>query len=181
MAFEAFSVILSPINAEDERMAAGYLVAQMKRRWRGLETDTLELAGRAFTRPHGEIFLARSMAVGLIQLAVWREKSSCAVQIELRFAYCNTHSIYEPFCEMTAWLMRRYQLRCHIVPDLAPEQQGVSDDFDDPDKTREILTPSMDYNHQLWQEDAGTDATAVLRPGDALAKFIAPRLLHASL
>ena len=180
MGFEAFSVILSPVDAEEDALTTGHLVSQMKRRWRSVQTDSLELAERADARSRNKVHLVRRTTAGLIQVALWRDKSSCALRIELRFAYCNPRSVYGPFCEMTAWLMQKYKMRCHIVPDLAPEQQGISDDFERPEMAAELLTPSMDYNRSLWQLDAGTEATAALRPGDAIAKFITPRLLDVS-
>ncbi len=181
MGFEAFAVILSPIDADGDFWDVRHLVTQIKRRWRSVENDAWEITERAGLRPRNEIFLARQTKEGLIQAAIWREKSSCALRIELRFAYCNPSSVYTPFCEMTAWLMQKFRLRCHIVPDLAPEQQGVSDDFDRPEIVAATLTPSMDYNRNLWQLYAGTEDTAALRPGDAIAKFISPRLRQISL
>ena len=180
MGFESFSVLLSPLDADDDTITAQRLVSQAKRQWPDLRTDALTSSEREKASGRGEIYLLRETSGGLMQMIAWREKASCAVRVELRFAYCNPTSIDAPFCEMTAWLMRKYRMRCHVAPDLAPEQANVSDDMDGPDNVSEILLPSIAYNRRLWQADADTMETAALRPGDAIAKFIAPRLLAMS-
>jgi hypothetical protein len=38
----------------------------------------------------------------------------------------------------------------------------------------------MDYNRRFWQMDARTEEEAVLRPGEAMARFITPQLITPS-
>ena len=72
--------------------------------------------------------------------------------------------------------MTRYELYCRVDPDLAPEQQGVEDKVCDVHNLRTVLIPSMDYNRKFWQSDAQTEEEAILRPGDAVERFIMPLL-----
>lgn len=97
--------------------------------------------------------------------------------ISLRFAYTNPRSVYEPVFDFIGWAMCTYNLYCQVVPDLAPGQQPGIQIIHDARDVRSTLLPCIEYNRKLWQMDADTEEEAILRPGDAVARFITPRLL----
>ena len=145
--------------------------------WPEFHPDEVEIA-RLYEplQPNERIFVHET-TVGLIQLSTRLDLSNACLEVAMRFAYCNPPRVEVPFCEMVEWLMQRYQLYCHIASDLAPEHQDEPDNVYAVEKARSLLLSSMDYNRRLWQLDAGTSEEAVLRPGDAVARFIAPQLV----
>ena len=94
----------------------------------------------------------------------------------------NPRSIYEPFCDVAALLMRHFDCACHCGEAYPPEMRDAPHDITSGDWLRDILIPSMDYNRAFWEQGAQTTDTAILRPGDAVARFVTgnPALFAAS-
>jgi hypothetical protein len=124
-----------------------------------------------------ERLYALETTIGIIQLSAQLDIAKSSLVLVMRFAYCNPRSIQELFCDIASWLMQRYQLYCHVVADLAPEQQSESDNIYSAAQVCLLLMPSMDYNRRLWQLDIGTGEEAILRPGDAVARFAAQKFV----
>jgi hypothetical protein len=183
MGFEEYSVLVcpkegSPLYSNNSVAALNQVALEIEAEWPEFHPDDVEMAHLANTKRAEEDFWVYETSEGLIQLIMrLNPDQGHSIRFSLRFAYSNPRSVYRPFCAMVEWLMQHYRMVCHVVPDLAPEQKGVSDNIDQADQVCAILIPSMDYNRRLWHLDAGTDAEAILRPGDAVARFIFPKLV----
>jgi len=181
VSFEAFEVHLHPIgasclcSADPAKMEEVLCVVQAQ--WPEFHPDEVEIARLYKPLQLNERLLVYETAVGLIQLSARLDVANGRLVLAMWFAYCNPRRVEELTCNMVEWLMHRYQLYCHISADLAPEHQGEPDDVYATEKVRSLLLSSMDYNRRLWQLDAGNGEEAVLRPGDAVARFIAPHLV----
>jgi hypothetical protein len=178
MGFESFTVTLtpcqdSPIRVQQDAESMAALAEEIRCHWPSLRPDDRERDEIAQYPQPGDVFLFSETDSGLYQmlLQVCKDES---VHISLRFALCNPRTVYDPFCQITAWLMHRYKLRCHDLIYVPPSENGI--DFCDPKKVAETLIPSMDENQRLWQLDAGTEEEAALRPGDAFVQIYFPRL-----
>lgn len=185
MRFQAFEVWLHPIVAARKviraetgisvsaNAALDALMHELYQQWPALCLDALE-SSLAYPplADNVRIFVYESPE-GLFQLTAQHDDANDCLTFALRFAYCNPRSIYHPFCAMVSWLMRRYNLLCHVVSGLAPSQEGLSKEITDPEKVCDVLTASMDYNRRLWQLDTHSEEDAILRPGDAMARFVA--------
>ena len=152
--------------------------ARYRRSGPDFQPDDVESARLREPLPNGVVILASETVAGLMQLIVQLGHTNCDdIAVWLRFAYCNPVSVFEPFCAVAAWLMRTYRLACHIEANPAPDSGGLRD-VADADAVRAVLLSSMEYNRRLWQMDADTEETAILRPGDAVARFIAPQFVR---
>jgi hypothetical protein len=181
MGFEDYQVLIcpekhSPLWADNDMATLERIAVDIQIRWPEFHTDDVAVAHLQYPPRPEEAFLIYDTPAGLFQMLIMlnRRENNC-VTISLRFAYCNPRSVYEPFCAVIEWLMRRYAMYCSVMRDLAPGQEGVSDEITDAGAVCAVLVPSMDYNRRLWQLDAGTEEEAVLRPGEAIARFVAPR------
>jgi hypothetical protein len=183
MGFEEYSVLVYP--KEDSPLASGgdsatldRVVTEVQAEWPVFHPDEVEMAHLVYPKRAEEVYLVYETAEGLIQMVVrLNPAQNNSIRFSLRFAYSNPRSVYQLFCAMVEWLIQHYQMYCHVEPDLAPEQKDVSDEIDQAEDVRSVLIPSMDYNRKLWQIDAQTEEEAILRPGDAVARFIYPRLV----
>lgn len=185
MSFEAFEVHLYPrpdsrVRCTEDLATVKALVNEVQTKWPQFRLDEVEITRMFEPLRANEALLVYETSEGLIQLGIRLERAQSSVVFSLRFAYCNPVSVYEPFCNMVEWLMRCYGLYCHVVPDLAPKQQGLSDNIASAESVRAILVPSMDYNRQLWKLDANSEEEAILRPGEAVERFIVPRFVSTS-
>ena len=178
MGFEAYTVVLDPcekLTVETGRVDAAVqrLVGDLQRQWPVIRLDEVEMYRRPCPLVQGEVRLVYETAQGLLQLLL---TPSCGqVSVSVRFAYCNPRNIYQPFVEIITWLMENYKLNGYVM---------ASDDLPDVTDSQEVeslLIPSMDYNRRLWQADAGTSEEAILRPVEAIKRFIVPRSQGASL
>ena len=182
MGFEDYQVTLHP--QPNTRLSSGgtpeltvTLACEIQQTWSAFAPDDVERAYEERAARPGDVFLAYETAHELFQLKLSLDAGrGSGVTFSLRFAYCNPRSVYEPFCQVITALMSRYELICHPAPDFAPSDAGQPADITLPSDVRRLLTPSMDYNRRFWFLDAGTDEEAPLRPGDAIARFIMPRL-----
>ena len=183
MGFESYSIVLcpnenSPLRRNQTAETLQTLAAELQERWTEFQVDTVALAHLEYPQHSGEMFLIYESAAGLFQAQLRLNASAeNAVNLSLRFAFCNPPSVYEPFFAVTEWLMQYYALYCEVMSNLAPEQADITDIIETPDALRAVLLPSIEYNRRLWQLDAGTNAEAILRPNEAIACFIAPHFL----
>lgn len=182
MSFEAFEVHLHPtpvscLYSDNTLTDLNALMCDLQVQWPDFRPDEIE-TGRLFEPLQAnERLYVHETTRGLLQLSAQLDTATGSLMLVLRFAYCNPYSVQELFCSIVSWLMQRYQLYCHVAADLAPEHQGESDTIYSPTQVGSLLMSSMDYNRRLWQLDTGTSAEAILRPGDAIARFIAPLLV----
>lgn len=174
-----WAVFRFPLCSNVDLPALSRVVTELQAEWPCIQPDAVERNSRPYGPGPDEIFLMHHTSDGLIQInpQLARRKHDVAT-FSLRFAYCNPRTVYEPFCALIEWLMRRYHMFCHNCRDLAPEQRGLSDDIDDPADVRRMLVPSMDYNRALWQLDFGREEAAV-RPDEALVRFVLPHCVPA--
>lgn len=180
MGFESYTVILLPQQTALPGTDRGIdtvqqIVGDLRQKWPviRLDEEEAELHSLSFPLTKGESCLVYETAEGLFQMLL--TPSGMQVSISLRFAYCNPRTVYQPFSEVTAWMMKRYQRDASVM---------ASDDLPDltnPQDVERILIPSMDYNRRLWQADVRTDEEAILRPGDAIVRFMSPHYLNAAL
>ena len=180
MGFEDFSVILEPkktVSRHDNPEALPHVIAKMQQIWPSMQLDHLEMENTWLLKPDQtkQIYIYET-STNLVQILTYQTPHSTMFSLTLRFAYCCPRRGDPFFCKMVEWLMKKFQLSCHVVPDLAPAQQGISKDISEAKEVYAVLLPSIEYNRNLWQQDAGTDAEAILRPGDAVARFITPQL-----
>ena len=180
MGFESYTVVLTPrqiaLPGTDRSMdTVPQMVGDLRQRWSVIRLDEKEVELRSLNFPlaEGEVCLVYETAQGLFQLLLTPYRKQ--VSISLRFAYCNPRTVYQPFIRVTTWMMERYQ-RCASVmaSDDVPE-------VNNPQEVESVFIPSMDYNRRLWQADARTSEEAILRPGDAIVRFISPHYLGAAL
>ena len=184
MSFEEYAVNLysqpqSALRTINDLAKFRAFVGELRREWPMFCPDEVEM-GRLFPpKRAGEEILVSETIEGLFQVLLnFRDTDGGSVGIRLRYALANPRSVYEPFCAFTAWMMEHYNLCCDIESDLAPEQQGISDTICEVNDLRSILVPSMEYNRWLWQGDAQTEEDAILRPGDAVARFMTPMYIN---
>lgn len=185
MGFEDYQALVRPTsNARIRRgdvLTTQSVADAMQRRWPEFGPDTPELERLEYPKRPDDLFLIYDGLKGLFQVEVMPAKADRIV-VSLRFALCNPRTVYAPFCETISWLMREYDMTCILMRDPAPEQCGDLNEITDPAQIQAALTPGMDYHRRLWQCDAGTDEEARLRPGEAIARFIAPHFLaHATV
>ena len=181
MGFEAFEVYLypiagSPMGSTIESATLSALVSEMQTLWPEFRSDTVEIAHLFKPLSANAAILVYETSEGLLQLGVHFDPAY--PMFALGFAYCNPRSVDGPFCAITEGLMQRYGLYCHIHPDLAPEQEGISVDIVALERVRAVLIPSIEYNRKLWHSEVGTEEEAILRPGDAVARFMTPLLMN---
>lgn len=118
---------------------------------------------------------------GLFQISFGLQgKEDDELYVFMRFAYCNPRSVYVPFCEVAALLMRMFDLQCLCDEDYPEEMKDAPHVIENSDWLLDILAPSMDLNKSYWHSDAETTEEAILRPGDAVARFIVPQLTPAT-
>jgi hypothetical protein len=169
MGFEAYTVHLvpcsySPLATGQQTDAIQRIVNDLRQKWPVLRSDETELRSLVCPLVPGEACLVYQTAQGLIQIMLTPCRGQASVS--LRFAYCNPRSVYQPFTAMIAWLMERHQMHGYVMAsDKLP-------DLSNPQEVETVLVPSMDYNRRLWQQDAGTSEEAILRPGEAIERFI---------
>lgn len=181
MGFEDYCVLVcpkndSPLRSGNTEQAIGKLVGEVMKKWPAFSFDEIELEHLQYPKRRKDAFLVFETDQGLFQMLISLHKPGYII-FSVRFAYCNPRTIYEPFCEVVAWLMRKYKMYCQIMRDLAPQQGDILKEIDVISDVPAVLTPSMDYNRRLWQLDAETEEEAILRPGEAIARFIAPKLI----
>lgn len=182
MGFEEFAVGLYPKETSSFQMGNSVqrfrgVIAEIRQRWPTLYPDELEIA-RAIhpKRPEDEILVSETKE-GIFQMFLkLGNLRDDDIFVSLKFAYSNPRSVYEQFCCLVEWLMIEYSLYCHIATDLAPGQQDQDEDIVDVSRLRSVLICCMDYNRNLWHLEAQTEEEAVLRPGDAVERFIIPLL-----
>lgn len=185
MGFEEFSVALlpfvqSPFYGGNDTESTARIVQEIRAEWPNFQNDDVEIARLYEPLPTGVFMLSSESEAGLIQLTVQLGYSRMdAVALWVRFAYCNPRSVDALFCSVVEWLMRAYCLHCRVEANLAPTREAQRE-ISDPDALCDALLPSIEFNRLLWQSDAGTAETAVLRPGDAVARFITPQLTDQS-
>jgi|GEM_PF-1212917 len=180
MGFESYTVVLTPkqaaLPAADPSMTGvQQVVEDLRQKWPVIYFDEAEaeLRSHSFPLTKGEVCLVYETAQGLFQMLLTSSRGR--ISVSARFAYCNPHAVYQPFIEVISWLMAHYRMSAYVmasdsIPDLA-----------DPDKVAAVLIPSMDYNRSLWQADARTGEEAILRPAEAIERFISPHSLTATL
>ena len=179
-----FSVDLCPqskssLHSGNDLATFRSVVNEIRREWPVLCQDDVEISRLMYPKRLDEEILVSDTPDGLFQVFVWLQHlNTDDVGISLRFAYSNPRTVYEPFCSLVEWLMKHYDLCCYISADLAPEQQGIGDTICEADNLRSILVPSMEYNRWLWQGDVQTEEEAILRPGDAVARFMTPLYIN---
>lgn len=182
MGFEDYQIILSP-RPESLFACSGTptlirtVAGEIQQEWPAFAPDDLETHSQNYPARPDTVFLVYETSRELFQLLISVNASqNNSLYFSLRFAYCNPRSVYEPFCQVIIWLMNRYRLVCYPMRDLAPPDQEESKVICFPADIRRLLIPSMDYNRRFWFLDAQTEEEAPLRPGDATARFIMPRL-----
>ena len=169
MGFESYTVVLtprpsSPLATGQNAQTLQMLVNEIMHDSRNICPDDEETRHLPYTPLCEESFLVYKTSLGLYQVLLEVHKQQ--INISLRFAHCNPRTIYKPFISMVTNLMGRYRLQsCKIASD-------DSLNLYDPQTVEMVLTSSMDYNRHLWQEDAGTNQEDILRPGEALERFI---------
>lgn len=179
MGFESYTVVLTPqqrgfLGTDESQLTVQQVVGDLRKKWPAIRLDEEEAELRSLNFPlaEKEICLVYETAQGLFQLLLTPYHKQ--VSVSLRFAYCNPRTVYKPFLEVAAWMMKHYQLSASIMAsDDTPE-------VNNPQEVESIFIPSMDYNRRLWQADARTGEEAILRPGDAIVRFISPYYLSAS-
>ncbi len=169
MGFESYTVMLtpcpsSPLATAQNAETLQRLVNEIVQSNYHICPDDEEIGHLPYTPHSGEAFLVYKTALGLYQMLLKAHEQQ--VHISLQFAYCNPRTIYKPFISMVANLMRRYGLQSYVMASDKPL------DLCDPQTAEKILTPSMDYNRHLWQADAGMNQEDILRPGEALERFV---------
>jgi len=163
MGFEAYSIVLcpneqSPLRTNQTPETVQSIAADIQERWTEFQSDAVASAYLEYPPRNDEEFLVYHTAEGLFQVRLsLNPRLGNAVNLSLRFAYCNPATVYEPFFAVTEELMRRYDLYCEVMSDFAPEQAGVPDTIETPDTLRAVLLPSIEYNRRLWQLDSDTD------------------------
>ena len=183
MSFEAFEVHLHPLPvsclyADNTLIELNALMCDIQAQWPNFRPDEVEI-GRLFEPLQAnETLYVHETTKGLIQLSAQLDTAKGSLILVLRFAYCNPRNVQELFCSIVSWLMQRYQLYCHVAADLAPEHRNESDNIYSLRQVNSLLIPSMDYNKRLWQLNTGTSEEAILRPGDAVARFVAPLFVN---
>ncbi len=178
MGFESYTVVLTPqrmtLPAADRNVTGvQQIVGELQQKWPVIRLDEEELSSRSSPPAKGEACLVYETAQGLFQVLL--TPSQGQVSVSVRFAYCNPRAVYRPFIEVVSWLMERYRMQAYVMAsDSIP-------DLTDPRKVAATLIPSMDYNRSLWQTDVRTTEEVVLRPAEAVERFVSPRVLNASL
>lgn len=185
MSFEEYNVFLCPKelssirrnqNLEDLAGISSALLAQFPE----IKLDTYPLDHLEYPSRQEELFHVYQSQAGIIEIVLnLNKREGCCINISLRFAYCNPRIIYEPYCSIIEWLMARYSMYCEVMRDLAPSQECGADTIDKSDNVRAALIPSMDYNRKLWQLDAGSEEEAILRPGQAIERYMEPLYIAA--
>ena len=186
MSFEEYRIVLnpqpnSPLQAGNDLASFRRLLQDVQCAWPTLRPDEREIARLMPPVTAEQDILFSETPEGLFQINLRLGSSGSNhrqdnIAISLVFAYANPRSVYKPVCAITEWLMARYSLSCDVVEDLAPEQQqvGVSSVVHDARHLCDVLVPSMDYNRKFWFLDAETEEEAILRPGEAVERFIIP-------
>ena len=67
------------------------------------------------------------------------------VSVSMWFSYGSSRALYLPFCDVAAFVMRRFNLVCHCAEGYPPDLRDAPREIEDPDRLRDILVPSMDY------------------------------------
>lgn len=93
-----------------------------------------------------------------------------SILVSLRFTYCNPRNVYLPFCELAQWLMKRYNMSCHIqrIINLGPDEQVKPSVIENVNDLPDVLVSSMDYYRDEWRRLV-TQEEAAIRPGEVLA------------
>lgn len=182
MGFEEYAIGLYPketssLYSGNNLQSFRKIVQEARRQWPMLCPDEAEMARLLPPKRAEQEILVSETPDGLFQVSFrLGNLRRDDILIGLRFAYSNPRSVYEPFCRVAEWFMTQYELCCHIDPDLAPDQEALADKVCETSNLRSLLLPSMDYNRRLWQSEAQTEEEAILRPGDAVERFITPLL-----
>ena len=177
MGFEAYTVVLVPkqtflAGTGQSIPVAQNLVKDLLQRWPLIRSDEEELKCLSYPLMPGQVCLVYETAQGLFQMLT---PGRGQVTVSIRFAYCNPRTVYKPFIEIIVWLMERYEMCASVMA-----SDDISD-LTDFQQAEDVLIPSMDYNRRLWQADVGTNEEAILRPGDAIIRFMSPHYLSAAL
>ena len=181
MGFEDYSVLMRPkgkaaATSVDKVATISKVVNEVRAEWPELQYDDAALELVSYRPTSNEVFLVNESSLGLFQVRIaysFFNSSDSYLEFDLRFAYCNPRTVYIPFCDFIEWSMQKYKLNCVIMRDLAPNFVFDGKDIiEDTQNVRPTLLPSMDYNRKLWQIDVGTSEEAILRPEEALARFV---------
>lgn len=181
MGFEDYTVVLYPSRVSllwtvDGKEAVEKLRVSLLKCWTEIHVDDVEMAHLQYRTNDEESFLVYESPHGLIQILIkTRKEDHDVVIVSIRFAYCNPKRIVDLFINIVIWLMDTFSMECYVLRDFAPEQREAKDRLTKTEDIRSVLEPSIEYNRKLWQKDAGYEE-ACLRPGEALARFISPRL-----
>ncbi len=178
MGFEPYTIFLvpkqlSPSITDRSKSSVQQVIGELRQKWPSVRLDEEELGCLSYPPIPGEVYLVHETMQGLIQILL--TPSQGEITVSVRFAYCNPRSVYKPFMDIIAWLMERYEMYASVM---------ASDDIPDltdPQKVEDVLVPSMDYNRRLWQTDTGTSEEAILRTGDAVARFVTPHSFAGAL
>lgn len=182
MGFEDYVVLIESTRTPEFWMDVSgrpltYIREEIAARWPSIHTDNVELAHLQYPPSPEQLFLCSHTSGGLFQILVSVGNSTRPfVVVSLRFAYCNPRTVYEPFCAFIEWLMDKWSMSCTMMREPAPEQGNITRTMGDPREVRPVLIPSMDYHRKLWRLDAGTEE-AILRPHEAINRFITPHLI----
>ncbi len=162
MGVEAFTVLLIPSQNSTQYQSGVVILNQMAEDMRQYSTSITSDDKAAV--PYGTN-LCYETPTELFQIKLFLTDHD-AVHVSLRFAYCNPQSVDKPFCDIIEWIMTNYTMECYVISNLDPAQDEAEENEKilTVDKVRPILIPAIQYNRRLWQQYAGTDEVAALRP-----------------
>ncbi len=179
MSFEEFRVSVvpepnSPFAKGCDTVMFQQVIAEIRSTWQEIRPDIAETERLFSPKEEREELLVYHSAAGLFQLTVLLGNvQPDTISVHLRVAYCNPRTVHAPFCDVIAGLMDRYTL-CAYCSEPAPPGGDMRETIPDLRDVRTVLIPRLDYNRGFWQQDAQTTEEAILRPGDAVARFIMP-------
>ena len=185
MSFEEFRVSVipqpgSPFAKGCDVTLFRHVVRDIQTIWPAIKPDTIETMRLFSPKEEREELLVHQTEAGLFQLTVlWGNVRPDTISIHLRLAYCNPCTIYAPFCSVVEELMRRYKM-CAYCSEPAPPGADARETLCQHKDIRAVIIPRIVYGKVLWYSDVQSAEEAILRPGDAVARFVPSDLTTAT-
>lgn len=94
--------------------------------------------------------------------------------LEIRVAYCNPNSVVVPMSNFVQWAMNRYDLELNILRDGPAGGLPSTLNSENADK---LITEVFNYQKSFWLLDFPLADNAVLRPEEAIERFVLPECI----
>ena len=184
MSFEEFRVGVVP--KPELPLASGcdvvlfrQVVRDLLARWDDLRPDADDSYRFFSPKDEREEFLVHESEAGLFQVKVLLGNvRPDTISFHLRVAYSNPRTVLIPFFAVVEDLMLRYAM-CATCSEPVLSSADARHTIDDAEAVHATFAPRFDFNKAFWHDDVQTGKEAILRPGDAVARFVTPQLIAA--